>query len=81
MRTLFKIKINSKEHRGRYVGPMLVSGLSNDPELLKTPAIPVSKVGVSLYVQKDFAIPFLAPQEIQAELKLLGYDTELVEVA
>jgi hypothetical protein len=81
VKKVFKIKINAGECSGRYVGPLHIAGCRTDQGLTENPEVPVPGAGVSLYVQDDFAILFFEPLDLQAELKCLGFDTELVEVA
>ena len=80
MRKLFKIKIKSSEHFGRFVGPQFVDGYRTDPALEENPEVPVPGTCVSLYLQEDFAMRFFAPHATQVVLSRLGYKTELVEV-
>jgi hypothetical protein len=73
---LFKIRITSGTEKGRYVGVYSVS----NPELRSNP--PVNIPGYGLWVQELSATKFLElnTSYVQAELRALGYDSELVPV-
>ncbi len=79
---LLRIQITSGEHTGRYVGPNTAGGLITNPELQKNREVKVPGINYSLYVQESPATKFFEgkAQDVQAELKQLGYESELVAV-
>ena len=78
----FRIRITSSEAKGRYVGPRFGGGLVTDPDLQKNPSLNVPGLKHSLYAQEGAATEFFEGNtaKVQAELKALGYESELVEV-
>ena len=75
----FRIRISSGVEKGRYVG-MHLSGFASNPELQKNP--PVNVPGYGLWAQERGATEFFEGNTsyVQAELRALGYETELVQV-
>ena len=75
----FRIRITSGGERGRYVGPRF-GGYGSNPEVQKNP--PVNVPGYGLWEQEAVATEFFDGNAsyVQAEMRALGYDTELVEV-
>lgn len=69
---LFRIKIKSGAHSGRYVGPRFAGGLVTNPELQMNPPVNVAKYG--LWAQEEGATDFLekAVPAVRAELLKLG---------
>lgn len=82
MKKLQKIRIKSCQHAGRYVGLPLGTGLRANPELLKNPEVPIPGMKLSLYVQETAGTRFSEDraEALQAELKKLGYESELITV-
>ena len=75
-----KIRISSGEYKGRYVGPTF-GGLRTNPTLIKDPEVQVPGTSYFLYVQSEVATNYLqqdAAAQVQAELKSIGLDSELV---
>jgi hypothetical protein len=76
---LFKIRITSGTEKGRYVG-VHFGGYQSTPDMLINP--PINVPGYGLWLQERAATRFLEPNTsyVQAELRALGYETELVPV-
>ena len=74
-----RIRITTGEYAGRFVGSNL-GGLITNKELLANREVKVPGTKYSLYAQESGATQFLdmAAPGVQAELKALGYGTELV---
>ncbi len=79
---LFKIRIKSGQHAGRYVGLRLGGGLVTNPEVQKNPPVNVEGTRYGLWAQDGGATQFFEgnPEAVQAELNKLGYETELIQV-
>lgn len=78
----FRIRVTSGEQAGRYVGRNIGGGLITNSELLKNREVKVPGTGHSLYAREDGATQFFEGKTdgVQAELRKLGYETELVEI-
>jgi hypothetical protein len=75
-----RVRIASGEHAGRYVGPNIGGGLITNQELLKNREVKVPGTEYSLYAQEGMATQFLDAASVRAELRALGFTTELVAV-
>jgi hypothetical protein len=75
----FKIRISSGEHRGFYVGPP-ISGLLILPTAEEEQALALDGLRYMLYTQESAAICFgsSVALEVQAELRRIGFDSELI---
>jgi hypothetical protein len=78
---LYRIRITNGPNAGRYVGPNIGGGLITNKELLANREVKVPGTKYSLYAQDGAGTQFFenAAPGVQAELKALGYTTELVE--
>ncbi len=76
----YRIQIASGVEKGRYVGLRFGGGYVSNPEVQKNP--PTNVPGYGLWAQEGGATEFFEGNtaRVQAELKALGYDTELVKV-
>ncbi len=76
----YRIRIASGEHKGRYVGMSFGGGLVTNPEVQKNP--PVNVPGYGLWAQERGATQLFEGKtaDVQAALKKLGYETELLEI-
>ena len=77
---MYKIKITTGDGAGRYVGPN-IGGLVTNPVLRDNREVKVPGTKYSLYAQQEAATSFFdhAAPAVQAELKALGYGSELVD--
>ena len=75
-----KIKITSGNYAGRFVGPNIGGGLTTNADLLVDPEIAISGLPYSLYKKKRAANLFVKAKaiQVQAALKTIGLDSELV---
>jgi hypothetical protein len=81
MAKLFEIRVTSGNYAGRYVGLQFGGGLVTNPEVQKNPPVNVRGTKYGLWAQQAAATKFLVggrPEGVQAELKKLGYETELM---
>jgi hypothetical protein len=78
----YRIRITSGLYTGHFVGSNSGGGLMTDPELLGNREFKVPRTNYSLYAQTHLAGVFLqrSAKNVQAQLKNLGYESELVEV-
>jgi hypothetical protein len=78
----YRIKITSGVQAGRFVGPNIGGGLITNPALLNNREVRVPGTPYSLYAQADAAMQFFEKgvESPRAQLRGLGYETELVEV-
>jgi len=69
----------SGDYKGRFVGRKLY-GFRTDPMLVQNPGIPIPDTDYSLFVQNEAAFDFIDANalEVQAGLKKLGVDTEVI---
>ncbi|HTU33227.1 MAG TPA: hypothetical protein VMF66_05440 [Candidatus Acidoferrum sp.] len=78
----YKVRIKSGSEAGRWVGAGFGGGLVTNPEVQLHP--PVNVPGIAgLWAQERAAAIYFntsAAGDVQAKLKALGYETELVEV-
>jgi hypothetical protein len=77
----YRVRITSGLEQGRYVGLRFGCGMVTNPAMQQNPPVNVADYG--LWAQERTAtVSFEGPaRTIQADLKALGYDSELVEVA
>jgi hypothetical protein len=77
---LKRLMVSSGEYKGRYIGQN-IGGLRTNPELLKTPEVPIPGTGYSMYAQEGAAFRFNEANAInvQVELKKRRIDTALTE--
>ena len=82
VKPLKRIRITSGEHAGRYVGQQFIGGLVTNPEVQKNPPVNLLGAKYGLWAQERRATKFLEGNtpKVQAELKALGIESELVEV-
>ena len=78
---MFKIRIKSGEHAGRYVGTRFGGGLVTNPDVQMNPPVNVPDTKYGLWVQERGGTNFFeqAVPAILAELEKLGYETELIQ--
>lgn len=78
----YRIRITSGRCTGHYVGSNSGGGLMTDGELIANRELKLPGTTYSLYAQMHLAKVFLqgSTEVVQAQLKNLGYDSELVEV-
>ncbi len=76
----YRIRITAGDQKGRYIGPPFAGGLVTNPEVRENP--PVNIPGYGLHVQERAATQYFEGKtaKVEAELKALGYSTELIEV-
>lgn len=79
---LFHIIVTSGPHAYRYVG-IPHGGVSRIPDVQENPPVNLAGTNYSLWVQEGGAIAFTEQeiQSVKAQLKKLGYETELIEAA
>jgi hypothetical protein len=79
---LFEIRVTSGTYAGRYVGLRFGGGLVTNPEMQKNPPVNVDGTKYGLWAQQAAATKFFEgnPEGVQAELRQLGYETELIKV-
>lgn len=77
-----RIRITSGEHKGLYVGQRFGGGLVTNPEAQKNPSVNLDGTKYGLWAQERGAMEFFEGNtvKVQAELKALGIESELVEV-
>lgn len=78
---MFKIRIKSGVHSGRYVGMRFGGGLVTNPDVQINPPVNVPDTKYGLWAQEGGGTNFFehAVSEILAELQKLGYETELIQ--
>jgi len=77
---MFKIRIKSGAHSGRYVGMRFGGGLVTNPEVLMNPPVNLADTKYGLWLPEGGGTDFFEhaiPAAI-AELQKLGYETELL---
>jgi hypothetical protein len=82
MKERFRIRITSGEAKGRYVGARFDGSAAGDPALQDQPPIDVPGSEHGLHENEKAATEFFegGAQSVQAELQLLGYESELVAI-
>jgi hypothetical protein len=82
MKERFKIRITSGEAKGRYIGAQFDGSSVSDPDVQNNPPMNVPGTEYGLHAQEKAATEFFegGGQSVQAELQLLGYESELVAV-
>jgi hypothetical protein len=80
--TRYRIRITSGEYAGRYVGPSFGGGLMTDAELAASREVRIPDTSYSLFPEMRHATEYLpgGAEAVQAQLRDVGYDSEMVEV-
>ena len=76
----YRIRIASGVEKGRYVGLRFGGGYVSNPDVQRNP--PTNVPGYGLWAQEHAGTQFVEGNtaKVEAELEVLGYDTELVQV-
>src|SRR5216684_6616490 len=79
---MHRIRITSGEYKGRYIGgPFSGWGLITNPEARGNPPVNITGAPYALHATEQGATQFFSAntEGVRAELKALGYESEVVE--